>query len=195
MRELVLASSSRYRAELLGRLGLPFTTRSPDVDETRGDREDAETLVRRLARAKSRAAMDANDQALLIGSDQVAVCGGEILGKPGSAERAVAQLTGLSGETVVFLTALCLLDAASGRDQLAVVPTRVRFRRLTAAEIDRYVAREQPFDCAGAFKSEGLGIALLEALEGDDPTALIGLPLIALCRMLRGAGVDVLTAA
>lgn len=194
MRELVLASSSRYRAELLARLGLPFRTHPPEVDEGRRSNEDPDALVRRLARDKALAAAAQYPRALIIGSDQVAVCSGEVLGKPGSAERAVAQLARLSGQTVTFLTALCLHDAAAASAELAVVPTAVLFRALSAAEIEHYVARERPLDCAGAFKSEGLGIALFERLEGTDPSALIGLPLIELCRMLRRAGLDPLTA-
>ena len=192
MRELVLASSSRYRAELLARLGLPFRTRSPDVDEARQPGEAAEPLVRRLARAKARAVGRDSTGALVIGSDQLAVCGEDFLGKPGTPEGAREQLTRLSGRTVTFLTGLCLLDMEGSGEQVAVVPTRVRFRALSAAEIEAYVEREQPVDCAGAFKSEGLGIALFEAIESDDPTALIGLPLIALCGMLRAAGVHIL---
>lgn len=196
MKTLVLASSSRYRAELLARLGLPFETRSPDVDETRRPAEPATALVRRLAERKADAVADAVagrcPDALIIGSDQVAVCDGQILGKPGSVERAEAQLALLSGNTVTFHTGLCLLDAASSTRQTGVVTTPVRFRRLTPAEIADYVARERPLDCAGAFKSEGLGIALFDAIGGDDPSALIGLPLIELCRMLRAAGVPVL---
>jgi septum formation protein len=192
VRELVLASSSPYRAELLTRLGLPFECRSPDVDETPAPGEAPEAQVRRLALDKARAVAARHPHALVIGSDQVAVCGDEVLGKPGSAARAREQLTRLSGRSVTFLTSLCLLDAPGVTHQLAVVPTRVRFRRLGAAEIGNYVDRERPLDCAGAFKSEGLGIALFEAIEGRDPTALIGLPLIELCRMLRHAGVHVL---
>lgn len=194
MRELILASSSRYRAELLARLGLPFRARSPDVDERARPAEDPEALVRRLAQAKAAAVAAQHPDALVIGSDQVAVCDGEVLGKPGDVERAIAQLGRLSGRTVSFLTSLCLHDAAAGTAQLAVVPTAVVFRRLSSAEIESYVARERPLDCAGAFKSEGLGIALFERLDGPDPSALIGLPLIELCGMLRRAGLDPLTA-
>ncbi len=192
MRTLVLASSSRYRAELLARLGLPFERSSPDVDETPGPGESPTELVIRLAQAKAAAVAASHGRALIIGSDQVAVCGDQILGKPGSVERAEAQLGALSGNTVTFQTGLCLLDAASGERQSEVVTTPVRFRHLEPQEISDYVARERPLDCAGAFKSEGLGIALFEAIGGDDPTALIGLPLIELCRMLRRAGVPVL---
>lgn len=195
MKALVLASSSPYRAELLGRLGLPFLTDSPDIDETPAPGEDPSALVGRLARAKAAAVAERQPDALVIGSDQVAVCAAQVLGKPGTAARARDQLATLSGNTVTFLTGLCLLDATSGTAQLEVVATPVRFRRLGSAEIADYVRRERPLDCAGAFKSEGLGIALFESIGGEDPTALIGLPLIALCRMLAGAGVRVLGSA
>lgn len=192
MRDLILASSSRYRATLLARLGLPFRTQAPDIDESRHADESAAALVRRLAAGKADAVAAAHPAALIIGSDQVAVLGSDILGKPGDPERAIEQLTRLSGQTVAFLTGLCLLDAETAQRQLAVVPTYVRFRELSLQEIRDYVAREEPLDCAGAFKSEGLGIALFEAIEGTDPNALIGLPLIELCRMLRNVGVKVL---
>lgn len=192
MRTLILASSSRYRAQLLTRLGLPFDTRAPDVDETARAGERAEDLVVRLSIAKARAVARAHPEALVIGSDQVAVCDSRILGKPGTESRAREQLARLSGRSVEFLTGLCLFDAGRAREWTLMVPTRVRFRTLSTREIGRYVATEQPLDCAGAFKSEGLGVALFEAIEGSDPSALIGLPLIALCRMLREAGIDVL---
>jgi len=192
MPPLILASTSRYRAELLGKLGLPFTARAPGVDETRLPDEPPERLVLRLAEAKARAVASADQSSLVIGSDQVAVCGTEILGKPGTAQRAREQLARLAGRDVDFLTSLCLLESRSGRAQTALVLTRVRFRMLEPAEIARYVERDQPLDCAGSFKSEGLGIALFESIEGPDPNALIGLPLIELCRMLRAEGVAVL---
>jgi septum formation protein len=192
MKPLILASTSRYRAELLRKLGLPFSARAPGVDETQAPAEPPDVLVRRLAEAKARAVGRDEREALIIGSDQVAVCRGRTLGKPGSAERARGQLAELSGQTVVFLTGLCLLDAATGTAQVAVDTTRVVFRDLSADEIANYVDREQPLDCAGSFKSEGLGIALFEAIQGTDPNALVGLPLIELCRMLRNAGVRVL---
>jgi septum formation protein len=192
MPALILASTSRYRAELLRKLGLEFDARAPGVDETPMPGETPEQLVRRLAEAKARAIDTGADAALVIGSDQVAVCDGRTLGKPGTAERARAQLAELAGREVVFLTGLCLLDSATGTVQVAVDTTLVRFRPLSAAEIADYVAREQPLDCAGSFKSEGLGIALFEAIEGKDPNALIGLPLIELCRMLRNAGLRIL---
>lgn len=191
-RTLILASTSRYRAALLGKLGLPFSAQAPEVDETPLPAESADRLVRRLAEAKARAVGAASGPALVIGSDQVAVCNGRILGKPGTEARAREQLSELSGREVFFLTGLFLLDTTTGDGQIAVDTTRVVFRQLTSTEIADYVAREQPIDCAGAFKSEGLGIALFEAIEGKDPNALIGLPLIDLCGMLRNAGVSVL---
>lgn len=191
-RTLILASTSRYRAALLGKLGLPFSAQAPEVDETPLPAESADRLVRRLAEAKARAVGATSGPALVIGSDQVAVCNGRILGKPGTEARAREQLSELSGHEVFFLTGLFLLDTTTGDGQIAVDTTRVVFRQLSATEIANYVAREQPVDCAGAFKSEGLGIALFEAIEGKDPNALIGLPLIDLCGMLRNAGVSVL---
>jgi len=190
VRELILASSSRYRAELLERLGLPFACHSPDIDETRHPGEPAQALVERLARGKAAAVAGLHPHAVVIGSDQVAVCGDRILGKPGTAQRARDQLEFVSGRQVDFLTGLCVLDG--GDAQLRVVPTRVRFRKLNTGEIADYVARDRPLDCAGACKSESLGIALLAGLSSDDPTALIGLPLIELCGMLEARGIRVL---
>ena len=195
MTQIVLASTSPFRKSLLERLGLPFVTARPETDETRHPGEDASALVQRLAEEKARAVAPGFPQALIIGSDQVAVLDEEILGKPGSHEQAVAQLTAASGREVLFLTGLCLLNARSGRAQVDVVPFSVRFRPLTAAQIEHYLRHEQPYNCAGSFKSEGLGIALFEAMRGDDPNALIGLPLIRLVDMLGDEGVDVLTVA
>jgi septum formation protein len=192
LRTLVLASTSRYRAELLGKLGLPFVTASPGTDESPLPGELPQDLVKRLARAKAEAVAAQFPDALIIGSDQMAVCGSDVLGKPGTADRAEAQLTLLSGRSVEFVTGLCLHDARSGHSAVELDLTRVVFRQLTATEVRDYVAREQPLDCAGAFKSEGLGIALFERIEGEDPNALIGLPLIRLCRLLRTAGIAVL---
>ncbi len=189
----MLASSSSYRAALLARLGVPFVTDAPDLDETRLPDEDPPALVCRLAAAKARVVAARHPGALVIGSDQVAVCGSDVLGKPGSIERAREQLARLSGRSVTFLTGLCLFDADGGKHQTTVEHNRVQFRELTADEIARYVERERPLDCAGAFKSEGLGIALFESIDGPDPNALVGLPLIALCRLLRQAGINVLT--
>jgi len=191
---LVLASTSPFRRELLERLGLPFATAGPDVDESARPGEAAEQLVLRLAEAKARAVADAYPDALIIGSDQVAELGGAVLGKPGNRERAIEQLSRASGQTVVFRTGLCLLRAADGHVQRACEPFEVHFRTLTRAQIAAYVDREQPFGCAGSFKAEGLGIALFERLEGADPNALIGLPLIRLVDMLAAERVDVLTA-
>ncbi|MCB1875973.1 MAG: septum formation inhibitor Maf [Chromatiales bacterium] len=191
-RILVLGSTSPYRRELLQRLGLTFETAAPKVDETRHPGEDANALVRRLSEAKARAVGETWPDALVIGSDQVAVLDGEILGKPGNRERAIAQLSAASGKRVRFLTGLCLLDSATGEAEVDVVPFDVVFRQLKPAHIETYVDREQPYNCAGSFKSEGLGIALFEALEGADPNALIGLPLIRLCRLLERHGLPVL---
>lgn len=190
--DIVLASSSKYRAALLARLQLPFQTADPAVDEAVHAGESPEQLVQRLARSKAEAVAAGFPQALVIGSDQVAVCDGEILGKPGDEARAREQLARLSGKRVRFLTGLCLLNAAQGRSHLTVVETPVQFRDLSEREIIDYVRRERPVDCAGAFKSEGLGIALFREIGGSDPNALIGLPLIELCAMLRSEGVSVL---
>ncbi|MGE0859137.1 MAG: nucleoside triphosphate pyrophosphatase [Gammaproteobacteria bacterium] len=194
-RDLVLASSSPYRRELLNRLGLSFAWAAPAIDETQLADEQPETLVRRLALAKARALGDQYRHALLIGSDQVAVIDTQVLGKPGNRARAIEQLRAAAGCEVVFLTSLCLLDAQTGEHRIEVVPTMVRFRALGEAQLAAYVDREQPYDCAGSFKAEGLGIALFESIRSDDPTALIGLPLIALTRLLAAAGVDVLSSA
>lgn len=194
---LILASSSRYRREQLSRLGIPFTYTAPNIDESPDPNEPADDLVRRLARQKAAAVRSAvaktHPNALIIGSDQLAYIDGQILGKPGTEERAHAQLSLLSGNTVSFLTSVCLLDCRSNEAQIAVDDTRVTFRALLRAQIVAYIAKEQPLDCAGAFKSEGLGIALFESIQTSDPNALIGLPLIQLCSMLRNAGIDVLT--
>jgi septum formation protein len=187
--KLVLASTSAYRRMLLERFGLPFETARPDVDESPLPHETPPQTAARLAIDKARAVAAAHPDALIIGSDQVAHLGDEIFGKPGTVERAVAQLQRMRGQQVVFHTALALINTTSGRIQCEGVPTTVRFRELSDAEIVRYVDKERPLDCAGSAKSEGLGITLLDALSGDDPTALIGLPLIALSRMLRAEGV------
>jgi len=189
MRPLVLASSSVYRRELLQRLQLPFTSCSPNIDERPLADETPQTLVQRLAVAKARALRAQFLQHLIIGSDQVAVLDGQILGKPGTAAAAIAQLTAVSGRSVTFYTGLCLLDSASGTIQVDCVPFTVHFRTLSPEQISRYIEREQPLDCAGSFKSEGLGISLFRATEGEDATSLIGLPLIRLCDMLSQAGI------
>lgn len=187
---LILASTSRYRHELLARLGLPFAAVGPKIDETRRAGEPAEAMVRRLAREKARTVAAQYPSAWVIGSDQCAVLDDQVLGKPGTHERAFAQLRAASGRSVVFHTGLCLMCIEQGFEHTVEVPFTVHFRKLEDAEIEHYLAKEKPYDCAGSFKSEGLGIALFEALEGSDPSALIGLPLIALCALLRKAGLD-----
>ncbi|NLC09540.1 MAG: septum formation inhibitor Maf [Gammaproteobacteria bacterium] len=189
MRPLVLASSSVYRRELLQRLQLPFTSCSPNIDERPLADETPQMLVQRLAVAKARALRAQFLQHLIIGSDQVAVLDGQILGKPSTAAAAIAQLTAASGRSVTFYTGLCLLDSASGTIQVDCVPFTVHFRTLSPEQVSRYIEREQPLDCAGSFKSEGLGISLFRATEGEDATSLIGLPLIRLCDMLSKAGI------
>ncbi|NVK43670.1 MAG: septum formation inhibitor Maf [Oceanospirillaceae bacterium] len=192
MKNLILGSSSPFRRELLDRLGLKYRCISPDIDERPHADENAEALVRRLALEKAQAVARQTQDALIIASDQVAVLDGDIIGKPLSHDNAVKQLQRASGREVVFLTGLCLLDSASGRHQLEVAPFRVHFRKLSEGMIERYLRREQPYQCAGSFMSEGLGIALFERLEGDDPNSLIGLPLIRLIRMLEKEGIEVL---
>lgn len=187
---LILASTSAYRRMLLERLHIPFETARPEVDETPLPEETPDATANRLALEKALAVATRFDDALVIGSDQVAHIGNEIFGKPGTVERAHAQLRRMSGQTVIFHTALALVNTRSGEHSVASIPTEVRFRTLSEAEIVRYVEKEMPLDCAGSAKSEGLGITLLDALSGDDPTALIGLPLIALSRMLREQGLE-----
>ncbi len=187
MPRLLLASTSPYRRELLARLRLPFEPVRPDADETPLPGEAPRATARRLAWAKARSVADRAGDAWVLGSDQVAELEGAPLGKPGDLARARAQLAAMSGREVLFHTALCLAHG-DGRRLEAQDTTRVRFRPLGQAEIERYLAAEQPFDCAGSFKSEGLGIALFEAIESDDPTGLVGLPLIATARLLREAG-------
>ena len=193
MPDLILASSSPYRRALLERLGLPFEAVSPDIDETPRAGEASEALALRLAAAKAAKVAEARPDAVIIASDQVAVAEGPeghaLLGKPGNRANAIAQLNRLSGSTARFLTSLCVRQPDGG-EQLEVQTTEVRFRMLGPREITRYVDRDRPFDCAGAFRSEGLGIALFEHIEGNDPNALIGLPLILLCQMLRRANFD-----
>jgi septum formation protein len=191
-RRLVLASTSRYRRELLARLGLPFAAVTPAADETPLPGELPAATALRLAEQKARSIRGAWPDALIIGSDQVADVDGEAVSKPGDHANARAQLTRLSGKTIVFHTGIALLDAKSGICNSALVDVVSRFRSLSAGEIESYLEREQPYDCAGAVKSESLGIALFEAIESDDPTALVGLPLIRLTTMLRAAGVRVL---
>nr|WP_233175278.1 Maf family nucleotide pyrophosphatase [Dyella sp. ASV24] len=190
MPTLVLGSTSRYRAELLRRVYAEFEQRAPGTDEAPLPQETPSDRALRLAIAKARAAAEGLDDALVIGSDQVAELAGTVLDKPGTRERAHAQLAASSGREVHFHTALCLHDTRTGQDRVHVDHTVVMFRSLSAQEIDRYIEREQPLDCAGSFKCEGLGIALFERIDNEDPSALIGLPLIALTRMLREAGIS-----
>ena len=187
-RPLVLGSTSVYRRELLQRLRLPFTVAAPAVDETPLPGEPPAQLAQRLALAKAHAVATLHPEAVVIGSDQVADLAGQPLGKPGDHARATAQLQRMRGHTVVFHTAVAVVCHASGFAQADLAPVRVRFRELSDVEIERYLRAEQPYDCAGSAKSEGLGISLLEAIDSDDPTALIGLPLIRTCRLLRAAG-------
>jgi septum formation protein len=191
VRTLILGSTSRYRRDLLGRLGLPFEVAAPQVDETPRPGEPPAELARRLALAKAQDVAQRHPEAVVIGSDQVADLDGEPLGKPGDHERASAQLRRMSGRTVTFQTAVAVVCRSSGFVQQDLAPVRVEFRRLSDGEIERYLQAEQPYDCAGSAKSEGLGIGLLEAIHSDDPTALVGLPLIRTCRMLRAAGLQV----
>jgi septum formation protein len=188
---LVLASTSPFRKALLQRLGLVFETLSPQVDETPLQGESATAMVKRLSEAKARAGAQQYADALIIGSDQVAVCEGDVLGKPGNHENAHRQLARLAGHRVSFLTGLCLYDASTDEIKLDLVPYHVNFRALTDQQIERYLKAEQPYNCAGSFKSEGLGISLFESMQGEDPNALIGLPLIRLVSWLNEAGIDV----
>ena len=188
---LILASTSRYRQELLSRLQLRFEPVAPNVDETPASGESGPDCAMRLARLKAQTVGRKYPNALIIGSDQVAECDGIRLDKPGSVERAAEQLSWASGKEAIFSTAVTLLNSATDREQIRVVPTKVRYRRISTAEIERYLQQEVAIDCAGSAKAEGLGIALLEAIEGSDPTALIGLPLIALCAMLREENVRI----
>lgn len=190
--KLVLASTSPFRREILAKLQLPFDAAAPEVDESPLPGETPAQLVERLAIAKAQAVATQHESALVIGSDQVAVIDDTILGKPGSRERAVAQLKQASGHSVRFLTGLCLYNSDSGNYQSEVVPFDVVFRQLSESQIENYLEREQPYNCAGSFKSEGLGIALFERLVGDDPNTLIGLPLIRLVRMLENEGMKVI---
>jgi MAF protein len=188
-RTLVLASTSPFRRTLLEKLQVPFETLSPDIDESRRKDETPESLVIRLSESKARAGAQEYPDALIIGSDQVAVCGDEVLGKPGSHEKACQQLARLSGQRVDFLTGLCLYDASSDAARTDMVTYTVTFRQLSPDQIERYLRAEQPYNCAGSFKSEALGISLFEAMQGDDPNALIGLPLIRLVSWLNEAGI------
>ena len=189
--KLVLASTSGFRKQLLEKLNLPFVTASPDADETAQENETPEQLVQRLSIAKAEAIVPDFPNHLIIGSDQVACIDGEILGKPGSFDNALAQLRNASGKTVTFYTGLTLINSSTGNRQTACETFNVHFRNLNDAQITRYLQLEQPYNCAGSFKSEGLGISLFEKLEGDDPNSLIGLPLIRLIQMLDREGIAV----
>ena len=191
-RPLILGSTSRYRKELLARLCIPFQVEAPEVDETPQAQEAPKDLALRLALAKARAVANKYPDAVVIGSDQVADLEGEPLGKPGNHTNAVKQLKRMRGKTVIFQTALSVVCVATGFEQTDLAAVKVTFRDLTDAEIESYLKAEEPYDCAGSAKSEGLGIALLAAIDNDDPTALIGLPLIRTCNMLRAAGVKLL---
>ncbi len=192
---LILGSTSRYRRELLERLRLPFEVHAPDVDETPRPGERPAALAQRLALAKAQAVAALFPDAVVIGSDQVADLDGEPIGKPGTHERATGQLRSMRGRSVVFQTAVAVVRASTGYAGSALAAVTVRFRELTDAEIDHYLRAEQPYDCAGSAKVETLGIALVDAVESDDPTALIGLPLIRTATLLRAAGIDPLAPA
>lgn len=189
---IILASTSPYRKAVLEKLGIPFNVASPDVDEQQLPNETPEQLVKRLAQAKAMTVAKDLQEGLVIGSDQVAVNKGKILGKPGTHEKAAQQLTQASGQRITFYTGLCLINAATKNTQTDVMSFHVHFRTLSATQIENYLQKEQPYDSAGSFKSEGLGIALFERLEGDDPNTLIGLPLIQLVSMLEHEGVRVI---
>jgi septum formation protein len=191
-RSVVLGSTSRYRRELMERLRVPFTVAAPHVDETPLPGEAPKTLALRLALAKAQAVAALHPEAVVIGSDQVADLAGQPLGKPGEHDRAVAQLRQMRGQTVIFQTALAVVCLATGFEQVDVAEVRVVFRDLSDKDIEAYLQAEKPYDCAGSAKSEGLGIALLESIDNDDPTALMGLPLIRTARLLRQAGVKLL---
>jgi septum formation protein len=191
-RRLILGSTSRYRKELLARLRIPFETAAPDVDETPHINESPKNLALRLALAKARAVALKHPDAVVIGSDQVADLDGTPLGKPGNHTNAILQLQRMRGKTVVFQTALSVVCIATGYERTDLAEVKVKFRDLSDAEIETYLRAEEPYDCAGSAKSEGLGIALLDAIDNDDPTALIGLPLIRTCQLLREAGVKLL---
>lgn len=186
---IILASTSRYRRELLARFHLPFDVAKPDVDETPMTDEAPDALAQRLALAKAKIIAAANPNAIVIGSDQVADLNGMPIGKPGNYERAFEQLTSMSGQTVIFQTAVAVVHQGNAFEKCLLVPVKVEFRQLSSAEIDRYLKIEEPYDCAGSAKSEALGITLLNAIHNTDPTALIGLPLIATAQLLREAGV------
>lgn len=190
--QIILASTSPFRRELLARLGLPFEAADPGCEETAALDEAPEATALRLSETKARAVAQKFPEALIIGSDQVAFLDGQVFGKPGRHENAVAQLRSMRGRTVTFYTGLCLLNAATGKTQLCGVPTLVTFRNLADDEIENYLRKEKPYNCAGSAKSEGLGIALIAQMEGTDPTALIGLPLIELCGFLKNESISII---
>ncbi|MFT7414515.1 MAG: septum formation protein [Methylophagaceae bacterium] len=192
MQQLILGSSSPFRAEILTKLGLPFITASPDIDESSLVGEQPEQLVQRLSEHKAYKIAESYSNALIIGSDQVAVLEGEVLGKPGNHENAVKQLLAASGKTVMFITGLALLNSQTKNIQSLVEPFEVQFKTLSSTQIDYYLHQEQPYQCAGSFKSEGFGISLFSKLNGNDPNSLIGLPLIRLISLLEAEGIDVL---
>jgi septum formation protein len=191
MPKLVLASTSIFRRELLNKLQIPFTTASPVCDEAPLAGEKPREIAERLAQMKAKSIADDHPDSLIIGSDQVAFVDNQIFGKPGTYAAAADQLRRMRGREIEFHTGLCLLNSTTGKSQLVGVPTRVGIRNVSDLEIDRYLEREDPRSCAGSAKSEGLGIAMLEYIRGDDPNALVGLPLIALCTMLRDEGIAV----
>lgn len=192
MTQLILGSTSPFRKALLEKLNIDFDCAKPEIDETPEDNEPPQSLVARLAEQKAEKVASDHKNALIIGSDQVAVCNGEILGKPGNFDNAVAQLEKFSDQTVTFYTGLCLLNSKTGRSQVIVEPFYVHFKALRKEQIENYINAEKPFNCAGSFKSEGLGICLFKSLEGNDPNSLIGLPLIRLIELLDNEGFDVL---
>ena len=194
-RKLILGSTSAYRRELLARLRIPFSVAAPEVEETALTGETPLELAQRLALAKANAVAERYPQAIVIGSDQVADMHGQALGKPGTHARAAAQLEQMRGQIVVFQTAVAVVCKESGFCQQSLAAVRVHFRELSAQEIENYLQAEQPYDCAGSAKSEGLGITLLQSIESDDPTALVGLPLIRTAALLRAAGLNLLTPA
>ena len=189
-KKIILGSTSPFRQELMKKLQLPFETDSPCIDETRLNNETPKEMVRRLSVAKAKKVSENHPEALIIGSDQCAVLEGEVMGKPGNHENAFQQLSRSSGKRVTFYTGLCVFDSETQMYQLDCIPFYVSFRDLTAGEINDYLMLDQPYNCAGSFKSEGLGITLFSRMEGDDPSSLIGLPLIRLCEMLRVHGVQ-----
>lgn len=192
MKSLVLGSSSPFRKALLEKLGLDFETDSPDIDETPLKNESPEDMVARLAKLKALAIAERHPNSIIISSDQCATLDGAIIGKPGEHEAAVEQLTNASGRAVTFYTSLCVMDTSSEKMEELVEPFHVYFRELSETQIENYLRKEEPYNCAGSFKSEGLGIALFERLEGKDPNTIVGLPLIELITMLRKFGIDVI---